>query len=176
MGLHSDLFKQQAITILKQLNVSPAVEAVNPIPGNKHDHSCYICLRYCTSITHTMNIGAMLHHLTYYHITDDHTPRDKLENKAFNYSFEIRHLLKRTIDSRIFSIIRASSDSLPIISWRDNKANSGTNKWVPSLHLIETQQKGIKDHCRLRHRLADPPHIGVIKSTTTPRYHYPYHT
>ena len=70
----------------------------------------------------------MLHHLTYYHITDDHTPRDELENKAFNYLFEIRHLLKQTIDNRIFSIIRASSDSLPIISWRGNKANSGTNK------------------------------------------------
>ena len=75
-----------------------------------------------------MNIGAMLHHLTYYHITDDHTPRDELENKAFNYLFEIRHLLKQTIDNRIFSIIRASSDSLPIISWRGNKANSAVNK------------------------------------------------
>ena len=126
--LHSDLFRQQAMTILKQLNISPAVESVSPTLGSRHDHSFYICRLCCKSITHIMNIGAMLHHLTYYHITDDHTPRDELENKAFNYLFEIRHLLKQTIDNRIFSIIRASSDSLPIISWRGNKANSGTNK------------------------------------------------
>lgn len=126
--LHSDLFRQQAMTILKQLNISPAVESVSPTFGSRYDHSFYICRLCCKSITHIMNIGAMLHHLTYYHITDDHTPRDELENKAFNYLFEIRHLLKQTIDNRIFSIIRASSDSLPIISWRGNRENSGTNK------------------------------------------------
>ena len=62
--LHSDLFRQQAMTILKQLNISPAVESVSPTFGSRYDHSFYICRLCCKSITHIMNIGAMLHHLT----------------------------------------------------------------------------------------------------------------
>ena len=72
----------------------------------------------------------MLHHLTYYHITDRHKPRDKLESKAFDHLLEIRHLLQQTTDRRIFSIVRSSSDSLPNTAWRGNKANSGTKSFI----------------------------------------------
>ena len=121
--LHSDLYRRTAITILNQLNISPAVEAVSPIHGSRHDHSFYICWLCCPSITHIMNIGAMLHHLTCYHITDRHNPRDKLESKAFDHLLEIRHLLKQTTDRRIFSIVRSSSDLLPNTTWRGNFRN-----------------------------------------------------
>jgi len=66
----------------RQLNASPAVKSVDiPISGSRHDISSYIRQPCCTLITHTMNAGATLHHLTYHHIKDRHTPRDKLKKK-----------------------------------------------------------------------------------------------
>ena len=44
--LHSDLFNRLAINILNKLNNSPAVDAISPVQGSRHDHSFYIC-RLC---------------------------------------------------------------------------------------------------------------------------------
>ena len=41
--LHSDLFNRSAIDILNKLNNSPAVDAISPVQGSRHDHSFYIC-------------------------------------------------------------------------------------------------------------------------------------
>ena len=71
-----------------------------------------------------MNIGTTLHHITQHHILDRYNHRDKLTQEAFGHLTEIRHLLQQTNDRRVFSIIRSSSDSLPIITWRGNSANS----------------------------------------------------
>ena len=71
-----------------------------------------------------MNIGTTLHHITQHHILDRYNHRDKLTQEAFSHLTEIRHLLQQTNDRRVFSIIRSSSDSLPIITWRGNSTNS----------------------------------------------------
>ena len=128
--LHSDLYKKTAITILNELNISPAVEAASPNYGSRNDHSFYICRLFCPSITHIMNIGAMLHHLTQDHTPDRYEQRDKLTKEASGHLAEIRHLLKQTNDRRVFSIIRSSSDSLPNTTWRGNNASSRINSLV----------------------------------------------
>ena len=71
-----------------------------------------------------MNIGATLHHITQDHISDHHDYRDKLTQEAFDHLTEVRHLLQQTNDRRVFTIIRSSSDSLPIIMWRGNRSDS----------------------------------------------------
>ena len=45
--------------------------------------------------------------------------------EAYGHLTEVRHLLQQTNDQRGFTIIRSSSDSLPIITWRGNSSNSG---------------------------------------------------
>ena len=122
--LHSDLFNRLAINILNKLNNSPAVDAISPVQGSRHDHSFYICRLCYPKITHIMNIGATLHHITQHHISDRYNHRDKLTREAFGHLTEIRHLLQQTNDRRVFSIIRSSSDLLPIITWRSNSTNS----------------------------------------------------
>ena len=135
-----DTLKKTAITVLNQLNISPAVEAVSPIHGSRHDHVFYICRLCCSTITHIMNIGAMLHHLTHFHIKDRYNHGDKLTREAFDHLIEIRHLLRQTTDRRIFSIIRSSSDLLPNITWRGNKVNSETNSLT--MKTINTSDRG----------------------------------
>lgn len=125
--LHSDLINRSAIYILNELNESPAVEAVSPIKGSRHDHSFYICRLCHPRITHIMNIGARLHHITQHHISDRYDHRNKLTQAAFGHLTEIRRLLQQTNDRRVFTIIRSSSDSLPIITWRGNNTNSDIN-------------------------------------------------
>ena len=68
--LHCDLINRSAINILNRINNSPAVEAISPIQGSRHDHSFYICRLCYPKITHIMNIGATLHHITQDHILD----------------------------------------------------------------------------------------------------------
>ena len=86
-----------------------------------------------------MNIGATLHHITQDHISEHHDYRDKLTQEAFGHLTEIRHLLQQTNDRRVFTIIRSSSDSLPIITWRGNSLDSNitsfnvTEKRISSL-------------------------------------------
>ena len=138
--LHTDLFNKTAIQILNQLSTSPAVEPVSPIHGSRHDHAFYICRLCCSTITHIMNIGAMLHHLTTFHIKDRYNHGDKLTREAFDHLIEIRHLLRQTTDRRIFSIIRSSSDSLPNITWRGNKVNSETNSLT--MKTVNTSDRG----------------------------------
>ena len=72
-----------------------------------------------------MNIGATLHHITQDHTSERYVHQDKLTQEAFGHLTEIRHLLRQTNDRRVFTIIRSSSDSLPIITWRGNSSNSG---------------------------------------------------
>ena len=76
--LHTDLLNRTAIDTLNSLNKSPAVEAISPIQGSRHDHSFYICQLCYPKLTHIMNIGATLHHMTHEHNTDRHNHRDKL--------------------------------------------------------------------------------------------------
>ena len=71
-----------------------------------------------------MNIGATLHHMTQDHISDRYDHRDKLTREAFGHLTEVRHLLRQTNNRRVFTIIRSSSDLLPIITWRGNSSNS----------------------------------------------------
>ena len=135
--LHSDVFKRLAINILNKLNNSPAVDAISPVQGSRHDHSFYICRLCYPKITHIMNIGTTLHHITQHHILDRYNHRDKLTQEAFGHLTEIRHLLQQTNDRRVFSIIRSSSDWLPIITWRGTSTNSDiksmtdTHFWDP---------------------------------------------
>ena len=127
---NTDSSHQPLQQILNQLSTSPAVEPVSPIHGSRHDHAFYICRLCCSTITHIMNIGAMLHHLTHFHIKDRYNHGDKLTREAFDHLIKIRHLLKQTTDCRIFSIIRSSSDLLQSTTWRGNKVNSGTNSLI----------------------------------------------
>ena len=122
-NLHANLLYRLAIDTLNSLNGSPAVEAISPIHGSRHDHSFYICQLCYPRITHIMNIGATLHHITHDHNTDRYNHRDKLTQEASGHLAEIRYLLQQTNDRRVFTIIRSSSDSLPIITWRGNSAN-----------------------------------------------------
>ena len=137
--LHNDLINRSAINILNGLNNSPAVEAISPIWGSRHDHSFYICRLCYPKTTHIMNIGATLHHITQDHISEHHDYRDKLTQEAFGHLTEVRHLLQQTNDRRVFTIIRSSSDSLPITTWRGNSLDSDitsfnmTEKRVSSL-------------------------------------------
>ena len=125
--LHSDLINRSAIYLLNELNKSPAVEAVSPINGSRHDHSFYICRLCHPKITHIMNMGATLHHITQHHISDRYDHRNRLTQAAFGHLTEIRRLLQQTNDRRVFTIIRSSSDSLPNITWRGNDTNSDIN-------------------------------------------------
>ena len=127
--LHNDLINRSAINILNDLNNSPAVEAISPIRGSRHDHSFYICRLCYPKRTHIMNIGATLHHITQYHISEHHNYRDKLTQEAFDHLTEVRHLLQQSNDRRVFTIIRSSSDSLPIITWRGNNLDSDTTSF-----------------------------------------------
>ena len=137
--LHNDLINRSAINILNDLNNSPAVEAISPTRGSRHDHSFYICRLCYPKTTHIMNIGATLHHITQDHISEHHDYRDKLTQEAFGHLTEVRHLLQQTNDRRVFTIIRSSSDSLPIITWRGNSSDPNitsfnmTGKRVSSL-------------------------------------------
>ena len=70
-----------------------------------------------------MNIGATLHHITHDHDTARYENRDKLTQKAAGYLAELRYLLQQTNDRHVFTIVRSSSDSLPITKWRGNNAN-----------------------------------------------------
>ena len=121
--LHANLLYRLAIDILNSLNSSPAVEAVSPIHGSRHDHSFYICQLCYPKITHIMNIGATLHHITHDHDTARYENRDKLTQKAAGHLAELRYLLQQTNDRHVFTIVRSSSDSLPITKWRGNNAN-----------------------------------------------------
>ena len=76
--LHANLLHRLAIDILNSLNSSPAVEAVSPIQGSRHDYSFHICHLCYPKITHIMNIGATLHHITHDHDTARYENRDKL--------------------------------------------------------------------------------------------------
>ena len=82
-----DTLKKTAITVLNQLNISPAVEAVSPTLSTSAD--------FVVHQSHIMNIGAMLQHLTCYHTKDRHNHRDKLTREAFDHLVKIRHLLKQ---------------------------------------------------------------------------------
>ena len=44
--LHANLLYRSAIDTLNSLNNSPAVEAVSPIHGSRHDHSFYISVSW----------------------------------------------------------------------------------------------------------------------------------
>ena len=70
-----------------------------------------------------MNIGATLHHITHDHDTARYENRDKLTQKAAGHLAELRYLLQQTNDRHVFTIVRSSSDSLPITKWRGNNAN-----------------------------------------------------
>ena len=122
--LHSDLLYRTAIDILNSLNNSPAVEAISPVKGSRNDHSFYICQLCYPTITHIMNIGATLHHITHNHKTDCYNHRDKLTQEASAHLAEIRYLLQQTNDRQVFTLVRSSSDSLPITTWRGNSAHS----------------------------------------------------
>merc|ERR1712051_1014445 len=137
--LHQDLLNTSAIKTLNMLNDSPAVESVSPSGGSRKDHSFYKCRLCPNNNTHIMNIGATLHHITHIHATERHDNKDKLTLEAFGHLTEIRHLLQQANDRRVFTIIRSSSDSLPIITWRGNSLDSNitsfnmTEKRVSSL-------------------------------------------
>ena len=122
-NLHANLLYRLAIDTLNSLNGSPAVEAISPIHGSRHDHSFYICQLCYPRITHIMNIGATLHHITHDHDTARYENRDKLTQKAAGHLAELRYLLQQTNDRHVFTIVRSSSDSLPITKWRGNNAN-----------------------------------------------------
>ena len=132
--LHSDLSKKTAIAILNELNDSPAIESVSPNYGSRNDHLFYICRLCCPIITHVLNIGTMLHHITQDHTTNCYNHRDKLTKEASGHLAEIRHLLKQTNDRWVFSIIRSSSDSLPKTTWRGNNASSGIKSLIMDIN------------------------------------------
>ena len=165
--LHCDLLNRSAINILNKLNNSPAVDAISPIGGSRHDHSFYICRLCDPKITHIMNISATLHHITQDHTLERYVHQDKLTQEAFGHLTEIRHLLRQTDDRRVFTIIRSSSDSLPIITWRGNSSNSGiksitmTGERISSLGSpVRKAQKPLTTKLPSR-----PPRIGTSKST-----------
>ena len=144
--LHANLLYRLAIDTLNSLNGSPAVEAISPIHGSRHDHSFYICQRCYPKITHIMNIGATLHHITHDHTMARYENRDKLTHKAAGHLAELRYLLQQTNDRHVFSIVRSSSDSLPITKWRGNNANfkleiTRTDRKQQSTIGNETHQK-----------------------------------
>ena len=130
--LHQDLLNTSAIKTLNMLNDSPAVESVSPSGGSRKDHSFYKCRLCPNSNTHIMNIGATLHHITHIHTPERYDNKDKLTLEAFGHLTEVRHLLRQTNDRRVFTIIRSSSDSLPIINWRDNSSHSNVDSIKPT--------------------------------------------
>ena len=79
-----------------------------------------------------MNIGATLHHITQSHTQERYVNQDKLTLEAFGHLTEVRHLLRQTNDRRVFTIIRSSSDSLPIINWRGNSSHSNVHSIKPT--------------------------------------------
>ena len=143
--LHLDLLNRSAINILNMLNNSPAVESVSPTGGSRHDHSFYICRLCHTNNTHVMNIGATLHHITQIHTPERYVNQDKLTLEAFGHLTEVRHLLRQTNDRRVFTIIRSSSDSLPIINWRGNSLRSNVNSIKPTGNRIPSSGSPIKE-------------------------------
>ena len=93
-----------------------------------------------------MNIGATLHHITHDHSMARYENRDKLTQKAAGHLAELRYLLQQTNDRHVFSIVRSSSDSLPITKWRGNNANfkleaTRMDRKQQSTIGIETYQK-----------------------------------
>ena len=130
--LHQDLLNTSAIKTLNMLNDSPAVESVSPSGGSRKDHSFYKCRLCPNSNTHIMNIGATLHHITHIHATERYDNKDKLTLEAFGHLTEIRHLLRQTNDRRVFTIIRSSSDSIPIINWKNISSHSNSNSTMPA--------------------------------------------
>ena len=153
--LHANLLYRLAIDILNSLNSSPAVEAVSPIHGSRHDHSFYICQLCYPKITHIRNIGATLHHITHDHDTARYENRDKLTQKAAGHLAELRYLLQQTNDRHVFSIVRSSSDSLPITQWRGNNAKSEletvtTGRKQSPIHRGTTQRKRIPPNTNLQ--------------------------
>merc|ERR1712051_956231 len=122
--LHQELLNATAIKTLNMLNDSPAVESVSPSGGSRKDHSFYKCRLCPNSNTHIMNIGATLHHITHIHATERYDNKDKLTLEAFGHLTKIRHLLRQTNDRRVFTIIRSSSDSIPIINWKNISSHS----------------------------------------------------
>ena len=130
--LHHDLLYTSAIKTLNMLNDSPAVESVSPSGGSSKDHSFYKCRLCPNSNTHIMNIGATLHHITHIHATERDDNKDKLTLEAFGHLTEIRHLLRQTNDRRVFTIIRSSSDSIPIINWKNKNSYSDANSTIPA--------------------------------------------
>ena len=163
--LHLDLLNRSAINILNMLNNSPAVESVSPTGGSRHDHSFYICRLCHTNNTHIMNIGATLHHITQIHTTERYVHQDKLILEAFGHLTEVRHLLRQTNDRRVFTIIRSTSDSLPIINWRGNSPHSNVDSLKPSGKRISSSESQLQKLINpLRYNcLTGPPHIGASK-------------
>ena len=91
-----------------------------------------------------MNIGATLHHITHIHTPERYDNKDKLTLEAFGHLTEVRHLLRQTNDRRVFTIIRSSSDSLPIINWRNNSSHSNVDSIKPTgkrISLLECPPK-----------------------------------
>ena len=85
-----------------------------------------------------MNIGATLHHITHIHTPERYDNKDKLTLEAFGHLTEVRHLLRQTNDRRVFTIIRSSSDSIPIINWRDNSSHSNVYSIKPTRKRISS--------------------------------------
>ena len=89
-----------------------------------------------------MNIGAMLHHITHIHTPERYDNKDKLTLEAFGHLTEVRHLLRQTNDRRVFTIIRSSSDLIPIINVDSIKP---TGKRISSLgHPPKERQQSPK--------------------------------
>ena len=160
--LHLNLLNRLAINLL---NNSPAVESVSPTGGSRHDHSFYICRLCHTNNTHIMNIGATLHYITQIHTPECYVHQDKLTREAFGHLTEVRHLLRQTNDRRVFTIIRSTSDSLPIINWRGNSPHSNVDSLKPSGKRISSSESQLQKLINpLRYNcLTGPPHIGASK-------------
>jgi hypothetical protein len=164
----TNLINRSAINILNDLNSSPAVEAISPIRGSRHNHSFYICRLCYPKRTHIMNIGATLHHITQDHISEHHNYRDKLTQEAFDHLTEVRHLLQQSNDRRVFTTIRSSSDSLPIITWRGNSLNSDTTSFNMAEDRVSSIGNPIQQaHFPLATKLpkGPPPQKGTSKLT-----------
>jgi hypothetical protein len=158
---------------LNRLNKSPAVDAISPVQGSRQDHSFYICRLCYPKLTHIMNIGATLHHITHDHYTDRYNHRDKLTQEASGHLAEIRHLLQQTNNRRVFSLIRSSLDSLPIITWRGNSANSDIKSITMDRKWASTSGSPPRErNCHLPQNCSPgPPQIEASKSTKFRQQH-----
>ena len=152
------------------LNNSPAVDSISPTGGSRRNYLFYICRLCHPKITHIMNIGARLDHITQIHTPERYVHQDKLTREAFGHLTEVRHLLRQTNDQRVFTIIRSSSDSLPIINWRGNSSHSNVDSIKPTGKRISSSGSPIKEahqssKIQLPNTLTGPPHIGASKFT-----------